>query len=413
VKNLTKKQLDVILYGEHPNAELRRNRFGRLRTTGSGMEGVIQRLDRLYRDNLVRLFEAGNRAVYGAQDCPACGGKRLKPESLAVTVGGLNIMDVSAMSVSGVLEWTDMIKENVLTERENIIAQQILKEIKSRLGFLRDVGLDYLTLDRPSGSLSGGEAQRIRLATQIGSGLMGVLYICDEPTVGLHPVDDSRLIQTLLRLKDLGNTILIVEHDEAMMRAADYIIDIGPGAGEHGGRIIAEGTIDDIKKSDNSITGQYLSGKKQIPIPKERRPGNGREIVIRGARENNLKNIDARIPLGKLVCVTGVSGSGKSSLVNEILYKKLAKILYRAKDQPGKCDDISGIEFIDKVVDIDQSPIGRTPAAIRRPIRHLHLYQELFSKVPEARARGYTPGRFSFNVKGGRCEACGGDATSR
>lgn len=410
VKNLTKKQLDIILYGEHPNAELRRNRFGRLRTTGSGMEGVIQRLDRLYRDTSSDYSRLGIEQYMVLRDCPACGGKRLKPESLAVTVGGLNIMDVSAMSVSGVLEWTDMIKENVLTERENIIAQQILKEIKSRLGFLRDVGLDYLTLDRPSGSLSGGEAQRIRLATQIGSGLMGVLYICDEPTVGLHPVDDSRLIQTLLRLKDLGNTILIVEHDEAMMRAADYIIDIGPGAGEHGGRIIAEGTIDDIKKSDNSITGQYLSGKKQIPIPKERRPGNGREIVIRGARENNLKNIDARIPLGKLVCVTGVSGSGKSSLVNEILYKKLAKILYRAKDQPGKCDDISGIEFIDKVVDIDQSPIGRTPRSNPATYTGTFTYiRELFSKVPEARARGYTPGRFSFNVKGGRCEACGGD----
>jgi excinuclease ABC subunit A len=410
VNSLPKKVVDLILYGENPRAALRRNRFGKLRTAGTGMEGVIQRLDRLYKDTSSDYSRLGIEQYMVLKDCPACGGKRLKPESLAVTIDGLNIMDVCAMSVTSVLEWTDKILAHVLTDREIAIAQQILKEIKSRLGFLQDVGLDYLSLDRPAATLSGGEAQRIRLATQIGSGLMGVLYICDEPTIGLHPVDDTRLIQTLLRLKDLGNTILIVEHDEAMMQAADYIIDIGPGAGEHGGRIIAEGTIEDIKKSETSLTGQYLSGRKTIPVPPERRSGSGEFITIKGARENNLKNIDVRIPLGKLVCVTGVSGSGKSSLVNEILYKHLAKTLYRAKDPPGKFSEISGIEYIDKVVDIDQSPIGRTPRSNPATYTGTFTYiRELFSKVPEARARGYTPGRFSFNVKGGRCEACGGD----
>ncbi|NLE08016.1 MAG: excinuclease ABC subunit UvrA [Dehalococcoidales bacterium] len=410
VNSLPKKVVDLILYGENPHAALRRNRFGKLRTAGTGMEGVIQRLDRLYKDTSSDYSRLGIEQYMVLKDCPACGGKRLKPESLTVTIDGLNIMDVCAMSVTSVLEWTDKILAHVLTDREIAIAQQILKEIKSRLGFLQDVGLDYLSLDRPAATLSGGEAQRIRLATQIGSGLMGVLYICDEPTIGLHPVDDTRLIQTLLRLKDLGNTILIVEHDEAMMQAADYIIDIGPGAGEHGGRIIAEGTIEDIKKSETSLTGQYLSGRKTIPVPPERRSGSGEFITIKGARENNLKNIDVRIPLGKLVCVTGVSGSGKSSLVNEILYKHLAKTLYRAKDPPGKFSEISGIEYIDKVVDIDQSPIGRTPRSNPATYTGTFTYiRELFSKVPEARARGYTPGRFSFNVKGGRCEACGGD----
>ncbi|MEE8413877.1 MAG: excinuclease ABC subunit UvrA, partial [Dehalococcoidales bacterium] len=342
--------------------------------------------------------------------CPDCQGKRLKPESLAVTVGGINIMDVSVLSVSKALEWFNNLGKNVLTEREMIIAQQILKEIESRLGFLRDVGLDYLTIDRPSATLAGGEAQRIRLATQIGSGLMGVLYICDEPTVGLHPADGSRLIETLKRLKDLGNTVLIVEHDEAMMRAADHIIDIGPGAGEHGGEIIAQGTIDDIMKAKASITGQYLSQVKQIPIPEKRREGNGHEIVIEGARQNNLKNINVHIPMGQFICVTGVSGSGKSSLINEILYKKMAQTLYRSRDKPGECDNILGTENIDKVVDINQSPIGRTPRS--NPATYTGTFtpiRELFATVPEARMRGYGPGRFSFNVKGGRCEACSGE----
>jgi excinuclease ABC subunit A len=374
------------------------------------MEGVIPRLERLYRDTSSDYSRIGIERYMVLRECTACGGKRLKPESLAVTIDNLNIMDVSALSVSRLLEWVDKIPESVLTERESIIAYQILKEIRSRLGFLQNVGLDYLTLDRPTATLSGGEAQRIRLATQIGSGLMGVLYICDEPTVGLHPVDGSRLIQTLLSLRNLGNTVLIVEHDEAMMRAADHIIDIGPGAGELGGKIVAEGTIDDIMEEKGSITGQYLSGQKEIPTPKKRRSGSGEEIVIRGARENNLKNIDVSIPLGKFVCVSGVSGSGKSSLVNEILYKKLSHTLYRSRDLPGDHDEITGIEYIDKVVDIDQSPIGRTPRS--NPATYTGTFtpiRELFATVPESRVRGYAPGRFSFNVKGGRCEACGGD----
>ena len=299
---------------------------------------------------------------------------------------------------------------SVLSDREKAIAGQILKEIEARLTFLLNVGLDYLTLSRTASTLSGGEAQRIRLATQIGSGLMGVLYVCDEPSIGLHPADDYRLIQTLKGLRDLGNTVLIVEHDEAIMRAADYIVDLGPGAGEHGGHIVATGPVEDIMASAESITGQYLSGRRQIPLPAERRPGNGEHLVIRGAAQNNLKDIDVEIPLGMLVCVTGVSGSGKSTLINEILYKKLAQQFYRARDRAGAVRDIEGVEHIDKVVDIDQSPIGRTPRS--NPATYTDTFtpiRELFSTVPEARMRGYKPGRFSFNVKGGRCEACTGD----
>jgi len=291
-----------------------------------------------------------------------------------------------------------------------MIAHQILKEIQARLGFLKDVGLEYLTIDRASATLSGGEAQRIRLATQIGSGLMGVLYICDEPTVGLHPADDARLIATLKRLRDLGNTILVVEHDEAMMRAADHIIDMGPGAGEHGGWIVTTGTLSDVMACKESVTGQYLSGAKQISLPDKRRPGSGEEIVIKGARQNNLKNIDVHIPLGKFVCITGVSGSGKSTLIDEILYKKLAQMFYRSRERAGDCDGVIGVEYIDKVINIDQSPIGRTPRS--NPTTYtgtFTLIRELFATVPEARMRGYAPGRFSFNVKGGRCEACRGE----
>ncbi len=319
-------------------------------------------------------------------------------------------MDVSAMPVVQALEWVETIGNSVLTEREMLIAHQVFKEIKARLGFLKDVGLDYLSTDRASATLSGGEAQRIRLATQIGSGLMGVLYVCDEPTVGLHPADDYRLIQTLQRLRELGNTVLVVEHDEAMMRAADYIIDMGPGAGEHGGRIIVAGTLQEVMKCPESLTGQYLSGVKQIPLPPGRRPGSGEEIVIKGARQNNLKNIDVHIPLGKFVCVSGVSGSGKSTLIDEILHKKLAQIFYRSRERAGDCDDITGVEHIDKVINIDQSPIGRTPRS--NPATYTGTFtaiRELFAAVPEARVRGYAPGRFSFNVKGGRCEACRGE----
>jgi len=412
VKNLSNEQLDLILYGEGGETRVYRNRFGRIRRYHEGFEGVIPVLERLYRDTESENSRLNIERYMVAKPCLVCQGKRLKPESLAVTVGGRNIMDVSSMSVTQALDWFAAIggKNGVLSEREQLIAHQIVKEIQARLGFLKDVGLDYLTLDRPSATLAGGEAQRIRLATQIGSGLMGVLYICDEPTIGLHPADDFRLIATLKRLRDLGNTILVVEHDEAMMRAADHIIDMGPGAGEHGGWIVATGTLADIMDCKESITGQYLSGAKQIPLPPKRRPGSGEELVIKGARENNLKNIDVHIPLGKFVCITGVSGSGKSTLIDEIMYKKLAQLFYRAREKAGDCDSIIGIEHIDKVVNIDQSPIGRTPRS--NPATYTGTFtpiRELFATAPEARMRGYAPGRFSFNVKGGRCEACRGE----
>ncbi|MCL0091853.1 excinuclease ABC subunit UvrA [Dehalococcoidales bacterium] len=412
VKELDEHQLKLILYGEEGELVRYRNRYGRVREYFTGYEGVIPYLERLSRDTQSEHTRAEIESYMVSTPCPVCEGKRLKPESLAVTIDGRNIADISSMSVTQALEWVASISGNktILNEREQLIAHQILKEIQARLGFLKDVGLDYLTLDRPSATLSGGEAQRIRLATQIGSGLMGVLYICDEPTVGLHPADDFRLIETLKRLRDLGNTILVVEHDEAMMRAADHIIDMGPGAGEHGGRIVTTGTLADIMNSKESITGQYLCGAKQIPLPPRRRPGSGAELVIKGARQNNLKDIDVHIPLNKFVCITGVSGSGKSTLIDEIMYKKLAQIFYRSREKPGDCDDIIGIEHIDKVINIDQSPIGRTPRS--NPATYTGTFtpiRELFATVPEARMRGYPPGRFSFNVKGGRCEACGGE----
>ncbi|MBA7504245.1 UvrABC system protein A [subsurface metagenome] len=413
VKNLSEHHLKLILYGEEGELIRYRNRYGRGREYFTGYEGVVTYLERLSRDTQSERTRAEIERYMVSSPCPVCQGKRLKPESLAVTIDGRNIVEVSSMSVTQALEWVATLGDGskaLLNEREQMIAHQILKEIQARLGFLKDVGLDYLTLDRPSATLSGGEAQRIRLATQIGSGLMGVLYICDEPTVGLHPADDFRLIETLKRLRDLGNTILVVEHDEAMMRAADHIIDMGPGAGEHGGQIVITGTLPDIMNCKESITGQYLSGVRQIPLPQRRRPGSGEEIVTKGAKENNLKNIDVHIPLGKFVCITGVSGSGKSTLIDEIMYKKLAQIFYRSRERAGNCDTILGVEHIDKVVNIDQSPIGRTPRS--NPATYtgtFTLIRELFATIPEARMRGYAPGRFSFNVKGGRCEACRGE----
>jgi excinuclease ABC subunit A len=482
VKKLDKKHLDVILYG-NKGKSIRvehHTQKGHTYTWDSNFEGVINNLERRYRETESDYIRSEIERYMTAKPCQACKGRRLKPEALAVTVCGLNIMEVTDKSIAQAMEWVQAIGggphppspspsaerggevngansaihtsvsanhsphpnlppqgegtgistngttsakvppsppvergtggEVVLSEREKAIASQILKEIEARLRFLLNIGLDYITLSRAASTLSGGEAQRIRLATQIGSGLMGVLYVCDEPSIGLHPADDHRLINTLKRLRDLGNTVLIVEHDEAIMRASDYIVDLGPGAGEHGGHVVATGPIEDIIATPESITGQYLGGRRRIPMPESRRHGNGKQLVIRGARENNLKDITVSIPLGLLVCITGVSGSGKSTLINEVLYKRLAQLFYKAKERPGDCDAIEGIEHIDKVVNIDQSPIGRTPRS--NPATYTGTFtpiRELFSTVPEARMRGYRPGRFSFNVKGGRCEACAGD----
>jgi len=339
--------------------------------------------------------------------CPTCHGRRLRRESLAVTVGGIDIDTFCHKSVTEALEFMEHLE---LTETQQMIAAQILKEIKNRLGFLRSVGLQYLTLSRSAASLSGGESQRIRLATQIGSSLMGVLYILDEPSIGLHQRDNDKLLKTLQDLRDLGNTLLVVEHDEDTMRSADYIVDVGPGAGVHGGEIVAAGTPEEVMKTPGSITGDYLSGRRKIPVPEHRRPGNGKHLKIFGARENNLRGVDVDIPLGTFTCVTGVSGSGKSSLVNEILYKKLGADLNRVKVRPGKHDRIEGEEYLDKVIDIDQSPIGRTPRS--NPATYTGLFndiRELFASTQDAKTRGYGPGRFSFNTRGGRCEACQGD----
>ena len=384
------------------------NTYGRKRVHETIFEGIIPNMARRYGDTTSDGVRASIERFMHERTCPACQGRRLRPESLAVTVADRPIDKVTSISIAGSLEYVQGL-EAVLSERDNVIARQIIKELSARLQFLMDVGLHYLTLSRAAASLSGGEAQRIRLATQIGSKLMGVLYILDEPSIGLHQRDNQRLIQTLLQLRDLGNTVLVVEHDEATMRAADHIIDLGPGAGEHGGQVVCQGSLSDILACPESITGRYLSGQAAVPIPSKRRNGNGKALQIIGARANNLKNIDVAIPLGRFVAITGVSGSGKSSLLIEIVYKQLARQLNRAQARPGPHDRISGVQHIDKVIDIDQSPIGRTPRS--NPATYVGILgpiRELFATLPESKVRGYKPGRFSFNVKGGRCEACQG-----
>ncbi len=407
-REVDKEVLDIILYGSGGRKfnVRHRGKYGE-RVYSVAIEGVLNNLHRRYTETHSDYIKNYIEGFMSTIPCPVCHGTRLKEEVLAVRVGGKNIAEITDMSVAEALDFFENLK---LGGNKEIIAHQILKEIKERLGFLVNVGLDYLTLSRASGTLSGGEAQRIRLATQIGSSLVGVLYILDEPSIGLHQRDNQRLIGTLRRLTDLGNTLIVVEHDEETIRAADHILDIGPGAGIHGGRVVAEGTLEDIMACRGSITGQYLRGDKEITVPESRRTPNGKHIIIRGAAENNLKNLDVDFPLGVFVCVTGVSGSGKSTLVNEILYKGIAQRLYRTRAKPGKHKDIEGIENIDKIIDIDQSPIGRTPRS--NPATYTGVFdhiRDLFAATQESRMRGYKKGRFSFNVKGGRCEACRGD----
>ena len=460
VRELDQAHIDLILYG-NGNKKVtvnHRTHRGRTYSWDTNFEGVIPNLERRYRTTESDYSRGQIERYMSARPCRSCGGKRLRPEALSVRVCGMGIMDVCAKNIGAAAEWIEQIdpdseynrtgpssvahssngnaasnghrngrrngarsgrkaatkngaaEPSVLSTRDKTIANQVLKEIDGRLKFLIGIGLDYVTMDRTAQTLSGGEAQRVRLATQIGSGLTGVLYVCDEPTVGLHPHDDQRLINTLSRLRDMGNTVLVVEHDEAMMRAADFIADLGPRAGEHGGQVVAVGTVEEIENSEDSLTGQYLSGRKQVPVPEDRREGNGLSLTITGARENNLQGIDVEFPLGRLVCITGVSGSGKSSLVYEILYKKLNQRINNGRDLPGDHDDLLGVEGVDKVVKIDQSPIGRTPRS--NPATYTGAFtpiRELFSNLPESRVRGYKPGRFSFNVKGGRCEACQGE----
>ena len=460
VRELEQEQIDLILYGNGGQKVTvsHRTHRGRTYSWDTNFEGVIPNLERRYRTTESDYARGQIERYMSARPCRSCNGKRLRPEALSVRVCGLGIMEVCAKNIGAAAEWIEQIdpdsdynrngnvngaypnghengsvnetarkgrrngrrngKKNgsapdipqTLSTRDKTIANQVLKEIDGRLKFLMGIGLDYVTMDRTAQTLSGGEAQRVRLATQIGSGLTGVLYVCDEPTVGLHPHDDQRLINTLSRLRDMGNTVLVVEHDEAMMRSADFIADLGPRAGEHGGQVVAVGTVEEIEDSEESLTGQYLSGRKQVPVPETRREGNGLSLTVTGARENNLQGIDVEFPLGRLVCITGVSGSGKSSLVYEILYKKLNQRINNGRDLPGKHDDLLGVEGVDKVVKIDQSPIGRTPRS--NPATYTGAFtpiRELFANLPESRVRGYKPGRFSFNVKGGRCEACQGE----
>ncbi len=407
ITNMRKMGIDVYV----PIEDMEEDEYNKFLYGDGEYEGIIGEMEARFKKSKSGFVREEIFNFLRKTPCPACHGKKLKPESLAVTVGGINISDMTDMSVRDLIEF---LKSLNLSERENLIASQILKEIKARLGFLIDVGLDYLTLSRASATLSGGESQRIRLASQIGSGLVGVLYILDEPSIGLHQRDNKRLLKTLLNLRDLGNTLIIVEHDEETMYTADYIVDVGPGPGSHGGEIVASGTIDDIKKCKRSITGQYLSGAKSIPVPTKRRKPNGHWLTIKGAKENNLKDIDVSFPMGVFTCVTGVSGSGKSSLVNEILYKALAKELNGAREEAGRHDSIEGTKYLDKVINIDQSPIGRTPRSNPATYTGVFNYiRDVFSQTPDAKMRGYKPGRFSFNVKGGRCEACRGDGIIR
>ena len=408
VKDLSKEVMDVILYGtKGEELTLHYDQPRGKGTLHQPFEGICNNLERRYKETQSDAMRRELEDCMSECPCPTCQGRRLRKESLAVTVGGLDIDAFCHKSVTQALDFVDHLE---LSETQMMIAERILKEIKNRLGFLQSVGLQYLTLSRGAGSLSGGESQRIRLATQIGSSLMGVLYILDEPSIGLHQRDNDMLLKTMKDLRDLGNTLLVVEHDEDTMREADYIIDVGPGAGVHGGEIVAAGTPEEVMNTPGSITGDYLAGRRKIPVPKERRTGNGKHLKVIGAAENNLRNIDVDFPLGAFICVTGVSGSGKSSLVNEILYKKLGADLNRVKVRPGKHDRIEGEEFLDKVIDIDQSPIGRTPRS--NPATYTGLFndiRELFASTQDAKARGYGPGRFSFNTRGGRCEACQGD----
>lgn len=410
-KDLPKEAADAFLYGTKDRLELQIiDSFGG-GVRYSKFEGIINNLERRYKESSSEYSKSEIADCMNEINCPECRGERLKKESLSVTVGGINIIDFTKFSISEALDFINNLK---LTEREMMIAERILKEIRERLGFLKSVGLEYLTLSRSSGTLSGGESQRIRLATQIGSSLMGVLYILDEPSIGLHQRDNDKLIETLKHLRDIGNTLIVVEHDDDTMLAADHIVDIGPGAGVNGGEVIFSGTVDELLKSENSVTGQYLSGKKKIPLPEKRRKGNGNYLIIKGAAENNLKKINVKIPLGELICVTGVSGSGKSSLVNEILYKHLAAKLNRAKIRAGKFKSIEGLENLDKVICIDQSPIGRTPRS--NPATYTGVFtdiRELFAQTSDAKTHGYGAGRFSFNIKGGRCEACEGDGIKK
>jgi excinuclease ABC subunit A len=448
IKELSSKQRDIVLYGPPRKDRVRveyKTGSGDVRYYETGFSGVIPNLQRRYQETTSEYIKAKLEEFMSVRPCPTCGGRRLRPEALAVLIDGQNIHDVTNRPVDESLAWIQRLQgyaapgtsplnitanghagtkisangnghpsPSPLTPRQQAIAQQVLKEIAARLGFMVNVGLDYLTLNRTAVTLSGGESQRIRLATQIGSQLMGVLYILDEPSIGLHQRDNSRLIETLMGMRDLGNTVLVVEHDEDTIRSADWVVDMGPGAGEHGGHVVASLPREEFIHAPASLTAQYLRGERRIELPAERREGNGNYLTIRGASENNLRNVDVQIPLGKFVAVTGVSGSGKSTLVVEVLYKKLAQLMYRAKDRPGKHISIEGIEHIDKIIDIDQSPIGRTPRS--NPATYVGVFtylRELFASLPEAKARGYKPGRFSFNVKGGRCETCQGDGIIR